>query len=235
MKTMAVAKTKKLAVYLNGKSYNKTKALDLLKGILNAYPLGSELSAEDCQTVLDALEYHPSKDEKIGVGIRAVEVVREEMYGGRRFELVRIDGSRQDFSYIKCLQTSNLHFKDVMKAMRYVVIPQVRAFKERAFGNKTYIRCAITNLNIRMQDAHTDHKPPLSFNVLAFNFLKMKGLKIEEVSVKETAHIACVDLADETLKAEWYQYHLHNAELQVVLDHANFGQSRSKVSWDELN
>ena len=222
-------------VYLNGKKYTKTKALAVLKEILNKYYIGDTLNECDFRTVVDVLEYHPERDDKVGCGIKSIQIVKEEVYGHRRFDLVRTDGSRQDFSYIKSLQSDNLHFKDVMNAMRFCVLDQVRGFKNDAYGNKKYVRCAITGLNMQKKDAHTDHKPPLTFDMLVFNFLRERQLRIEDIQVEDTAFVSCLDLADKTIKAEWQQYHEENAQLQVVLDHANLGQSKTKVPWKELD
>lgn len=224
----------KIKIYLNGKEYTKTKALEIIKEILNKYPLESNLNENDFKTVIDALDYHPNKDEKIGCGVTAIKIVKEEIYGHRRFDLIRKDGSRQDFSYIKSLTASNLHFKDVMHAMRYSILDQVREFKNSLYGNKKYVRCAITGLNIQKKDAHTDHKSPFEFNVLAFNFLKQKQIKIRDVKIENTAFVACVDFSDKILKAEWQHYHKEHAQLQIVLDHANLGQSKAKVCWEEI-
>jgi hypothetical protein len=226
--------SKSIYVYLNGTKYSKNKALQKLKNILNNYSLGEKLNDIDFNIVKDVLEYHPGRDEKIGCGIKYIEVVNEEMYGGRRFEIIRIDDSRQDFSYIKSLNKQNLHFKDVMKAMRFYVIEQTNGFKNKTYGNKKYIRCAITGLNIKRKDSHTDHKPPLTFDMLVFNFLKERKLQINDITVENTLYISCLDLLDKNLKLDWQAYHSKNAQLQIVLDHANLGQSKIKVPWDEL-
>jgi hypothetical protein len=57
--------------------------------------------------MLQILDYHPRREEKIGPGIKYLSVTQTEagrfLKQTRCFEIIRTDGSKEDFSYIKCL------------------------------------------------------------------------------------------------------------------------------------
>jgi hypothetical protein len=56
------------------------------------------------QALLQQLvELHPSAEAKIGTGIEHVFVAGAS-YGSRCFHIARTDGTRVDFSYMKCLR-----------------------------------------------------------------------------------------------------------------------------------
>lgn len=222
-------------ITLQDKQYSKTKALELVKSILNKGEVGRFLEREELQILMDVLEYHPKKDQKIGCGVQGIQILQEEFFRyHRRFDILRSDGSREDFSYYKAIRDGNWEFVDMMKAFRYAVIDQTKKFKDDAYGSRKYVRCAITGLNMQKKDAHTDHKPPLTFDQLVFDFLKERSLCVKDVAIEHTANVACRNLADEALRRDWQTYHAEYAQLQVVLDHANWGQSKTKVPWEEL-
>lgn len=219
-------------IILDGVEYNKTKAAAEIKRILNDHPIGHYLEESEFRKVKDLLNYHLEKETKIGVGIESLQIVREEMWGGRRFDIVRTDGSREDFSYIKCLNSKNLQHKDALGAFRFEIAHQIIDFKKKAYGRKEYVRCGHTNLNVRQCDCHIDHVAPLTFEQLVFDFLKARNLAIPDV--KTVSKGVYEELKDDGLSSEWKRYHAENARLQVSLDHANLGQKKVKIDWDEL-
>lgn len=216
---------------LRGKDYTKTSALEATRAILHRYPLSTYLPTEDFLFILDLISFHPNAVEKIGNGIRAIQIVEEKVFKNKRFDIVHKDNTRIDFSYIRCLDNKNLHVKDVKQAFRYIIAPQIMSFKKKAFGKKKYVRCAITNLNTQWKDCHVDHKSPLSFDRLLSIFLKIKNLSIEKIEVRNISPTQ-VTLADSFLAGNWFLFHQKHAELRVTLDHANLGQKREKVIWE---
>ena len=89
----------------------KTELLNRAKSILNRYALNETLGVLDFDFMMGILECHPEAEKKIGCGVASIVVSREEVFGTRHFEIIRTDGSREDFSYIKSLQKDNLHHK----------------------------------------------------------------------------------------------------------------------------
>ncbi|KAJ9190567.1 hypothetical protein P3X46_001754 [Hevea brasiliensis] len=73
---------------------------------LSGYNDGDPLSAADQSYVLDnVFNYHPDKVAKMGAGIDHVTVSKHSSFQESRcFYVVSTDGSKQDFSYRKCLE-----------------------------------------------------------------------------------------------------------------------------------
>lgn len=78
-----------------------------LKRILHKYPINHTLNENDKSSLMMALYFHPRRDEKFGTGaedIKDIKVVWHPMYQNTRcFEAAEIDGTREDFSYHKCV------------------------------------------------------------------------------------------------------------------------------------
>ena len=85
---------------------------------------------------------------------------------------------------------------------------------------------------MQIEDCHVDHEPPLTFDTLAFLFLKEQGLKTVQVKVKSGGTQAFLE--DSNLDAKWQAFHKQHATLRIVLDHANLGQKKTKVPWSTL-
>ncbi|KAK7317354.1 hypothetical protein RJT34_01506 [Clitoria ternatea] len=69
------------------------------------YNDGDPLASEDqCFVLENVFEHHPDKENKMGAGIDYVMVSRHSSFQDSRcFYVVLKDGSREDFSYLKCL------------------------------------------------------------------------------------------------------------------------------------
>uniref|UniRef100_A0A2P2NFR7 DNA-directed RNA polymerase n=1 Tax=Rhizophora mucronata TaxID=61149 RepID=A0A2P2NFR7_RHIMU len=82
--------------------------MQLIRRIMHqsGYNDGDPLSADDQLYVLDnVFTHHPDKAVKMGSGIGHVTVSRHSSFQGSRcFYIVSTNGSKQDFSYRKCLE-----------------------------------------------------------------------------------------------------------------------------------
>lgn len=222
-----------MLVSLNGNEYPKTKAKELVSRILNGYNIGDEIVGSHHDILLDVLDYHPDAAAKIGIGVKRFIVAIEPVYKGRGFIIERHDSSRIDFSFMKCLTyTREPHKKQVLRACRVAVKDQILSFKTEVYGISKYTRCAITSLNMQWKDCHVDHKPPLTFDTLVFDFLMANNLKLENIKVVPVG--TTVFFVDANLCARWLQYHQEHAVLQPTLNHANLGQRKIKVNWELL-
>ena len=67
------------------------------------YEEGDTVSLRDFQFLMFVLEKHPKVAEKVGVGVSRILVDKNEVYNSRCFYAIRIDGSKEHFSYLKCL------------------------------------------------------------------------------------------------------------------------------------
>ena len=98
----------------------KKEALEFYKEILNSYRVGQELKDEDFELVYNLLKIHPDSIEKIGVGVSQLRVERDD-YSTQCFHLVRSDGTKENFSYIKCINGEPNDFTNFSKACRKTV------------------------------------------------------------------------------------------------------------------
>lgn len=90
------------------KHFNTQKEMDNhYRDIISRYEWGETLSPEDHIDAFELLQFHPDKEEKIGVGLDHIEIRRNTReshgYNTKCFFIIRTDGSDIDFSK-KCIQ-----------------------------------------------------------------------------------------------------------------------------------
>jgi hypothetical protein len=81
---------------------NQSLAKDYFKAMLNRYGPGDRVQSGDAADLASLLSRHNEYEEKLGSGIDHFEVMRAE-YATQCFCIVRTDGSREDFSYQRCI------------------------------------------------------------------------------------------------------------------------------------
>ncbi len=81
----------------------KKSLRDFVSAILNRYDLKQRVGVDNERFLRALFERHPNRDEKL----RGSEISHFEVHpfkhGSRCFFLVRADGSREDFSFEKCI------------------------------------------------------------------------------------------------------------------------------------
>lgn len=88
---------------VSGEMYTRL-ALELrLRQILHDSPLGVEFDPPLHEFMVEILKGHPEAAKKAGLGVRAIRTTTSK-YGNRCFEVLRVDGTSAEFSYIKCLK-----------------------------------------------------------------------------------------------------------------------------------
>jgi hypothetical protein len=81
----------------------KTAATEHFRRMLYWYGIGEVIPEPDHSQLRSLLAKHSECAEKIGVGVKSFSV-RWADYNTRCFEVVRVDGSRIDFSFRWCLR-----------------------------------------------------------------------------------------------------------------------------------
>jgi Protein of unknown function (DUF3223) len=76
-------------------------ANSVIKKLLNSQPFKAAIPEPHHSFLCALVSLHPRAPEKVGVGIRHF-TVEPAMGGTRCFYLTRLDGTRTDFSYLKC-------------------------------------------------------------------------------------------------------------------------------------
>jgi hypothetical protein len=204
----------------------KKKALEFYKQILNSYEPNNELSDEDFDLVFNLLKIHPNSVQKVGAGISKLTVERDE-YNTKCFHLTRIDGSKEHFSYMKCINGEPNHFTNFSKACRKAVEDDLKEakqnyFKENAKNGK--VKCQDTSELIAFEEAHIDHRQPNTFSVIVDRFIELNDIDMPNVGYDKSenyGHVFC----DKELADKFRKYHKDKATLRVVQKSRNLTRS----------
>lgn len=198
----------------------KKDAEDACRELLYRYPPGSRVtSPDDEQFLLDLLDLHPERSDKVGCGVAYFEVrVNPTFTRQRTFYLIRVDQTETDFSFMKCLKPPT-HRQLVLGAMRREVANQVYEFAEQTYDADSVVRCAVTGQVIERANAHVDHSSP-TFLELAEQFIIQYG-GWDGFIIAHADRSIGVQLGDEGQAKEWRDYHRQYANLRVVSIEAN--------------
>ncbi|SEG85188.1 Protein of unknown function [Actinacidiphila yanglinensis] len=108
----------------------KGTAEEAVRAVLYRYQLGETVDAEEDHLLLvDLLDMHHEAAEKIGPGIEAFAIAPPQIGSSPGFEVVRVDGSRIDFSYKTCMKPPTVR-QQVLNIMRSEVQPQANGYFE---------------------------------------------------------------------------------------------------------
>ena len=88
---------------LDTKSFdNQTQAHAFFQKMLQRYVPGEQLSLEDTIHLAELFKRHPSYPAKVGPGVNYFEIMPEK-FGSQCFCAVLKDGTKEGFSYQKCV------------------------------------------------------------------------------------------------------------------------------------
>lgn len=91
------------AVVIDSISFdNQSQAHAFFKEMLNRYVPGEKVSSEDTIHLESLFKRHPSYLDKVGPGVSYFEVMPAD-YGSQCFCAVLVDGTKEGFSYKKCV------------------------------------------------------------------------------------------------------------------------------------
>jgi hypothetical protein len=149
---------------ISGIQFNNKKEITThIQNILRRYETGENLQYNDQKFMYDLLQRHNEVDKKIGVGIDYIRKVKND-WGKHAFEIVRIDGSETDFSFMKCI-TQKGEFQDHRAACRTTIRNDIQKFRYETYSLGEVI-CPITGENVPIENSHVDHKPPNTFDYI---------------------------------------------------------------------
>lgn len=81
---------------------NQKQALSFFQSMLQKYVPGEKVSPEETVHLTELFKRHPSYLDKVGPGVSYFEVMPEK-FGSQCFCAVLRDGTKEGFSYIKCV------------------------------------------------------------------------------------------------------------------------------------
>ncbi len=204
----------------------KKDALTHYKTILNAYDFGKELNTNDFNEIMNLLEIHPRVKEKIGVGIDKVRVAKVQ-YNTKSFELVRINGSTEFFSYTKRINAPKTNFTKFREACRQAIQDDLRSVKLDYFekhSKKGQVKCQESKELAKYEELNVDHRQPNTFSVIVDRFIELNKLDIEKIEYIQIDGEPN-ELKDDNLKQEFRKYHKNKANLRIVKKDLNLGRS----------
>ena len=215
------------AIEIGDKEFaTKKDALNHFKTILNSYDFGEILNTDDLIDILNLLETHPQVKEKIGIGIEKIRIAKLK-YNTKSFELVRIDGSTEYFSYTKRINAPRTDFTKFSEACRQTIQEDLRNVKLayfNRFSKKGQVKCQETGELSKYEELNVDHRQPNTFSVIVDRFIELKNINLKVVEYVQIDG-GPNELADEKLKGEFRQYHKEKANLRIVKKNLNLGRS----------
>jgi len=108
---------------VNGEHFwTKRQLTERVRRILHSYKPYQKLKRKDFKFMLSLLQNHERANEKVGCGVKAIEVRVNTKYGATNYSfwIIRTDGSETDFSYQKCITpTSSLNLFRASSKLTY--------------------------------------------------------------------------------------------------------------------
>ena len=205
---------------------SKKAALNHYKSILNSYEFDNTLKQNDFNDIMDLLETHPRVKEKIGVGIEKVRIAKVK-YNTKSFELLRVDGSTELFSYTKRINSPKTDFTKFREACRQAIQEDLRNVKLSYFdkySKKGKVKCQETGELLKYEDLNVDHRQPNTFSIIVDRFIEIKNIELKSIEYL-IVDGGPNELADNDLKNEFRQYHKDKANLRIVKRSLNLGRS----------
>jgi len=202
---------------------NKTQTKNFIKQIIGNYVDGEDLLPEDFKFMLGVLANHENAEDKIGCGVKRMWVATT-IYNNRGFWLERNDGTKTDFSFLRCFTNSSPR-TDYLKACRKAVESDIIEFRDRAFGSSSVITCPILNIPVTKHESHVDHHI-LPFIKIAKAFFEMeKDIKFIHGDGK-----IGVEFADKEMEKRGVEFNNQRAQLRIISARANLQIKKQK--WD---
>ena len=211
---------------------SKKEAIEFYSNILNACELNVPLSGHDYIAVEALLLNHPRSDDKIGCGIKEL-FVGSDAYGGRCFHIRRTDETIENFGIGKCINGDLSDFAKFRQAARRAVESEIFAFKARYFSENSnangQVKCPETKEWISFEDAHVDHRVPMTFSMIVRGYLAAKKMfdKDFDLTCVSYDHDGTygASFVDNSLATEFAEYHRQQAVLRVIKSKQNLSKA----------
>lgn len=190
------------------------------------YRPGDRVLGADHDDLMDLTSLHPCAAEKIGPGIDGFRIVLAPYGRALAYEILRIDGSSTDISYLKCISGEAPRRTLVLQSLRRAIEQDMNILRQRLFrdhlGSDGRMACEATGERILPTQGHLDHIAPRTFNLLATLFLEGKGIRFEDVTLcnSEDGEVGR-RISDVNLVWEFREYHARTARFRFVSAHEN--------------
>ncbi|QNE38979.1 DUF3223 domain-containing protein [Hymenobacter sp. NBH84] len=201
----------------------KNKAEAYARGILYNGKANDNLTEVEFNFMYDYFQqFHHDFETKNGVGINYFTRTLSP-YGNLQFELVRIDGSQDDISFIISNISKTNDRNDLVKALRNTIAQQIYDFRDKEFNGRFYITCPYTNQAATLDNHHVDHETP-TFKELTDNWIQEKN--ITDFNGLVEPNKLPYTLLNQNLAEDFYQYHKTHAKLRILSKRGNLSNAR---------
>jgi hypothetical protein len=153
------------------------------------------------------------------------------VHGSQCFCVVRTDGSKTDFSFMQAVAGRPPTRKsEVSAALRWAVRIDLYKARDNFYaqnkGPDGLMSCAVTGERIARDAGHMDHRPPMTFEVIATTFLAGRGLTVDSVPITQGQDNQVVpELTDAKLRDDFVAFHAAVAKLDFVKSTVNLAQA----------
>jgi len=201
---------------------------------LTSYPLpGIVTGAGDHALLLELIDRHPERTEKLGVGITHFHVQLNQtnpktVAGKPVVEVIieRVDGSRIDVSWKTCVRgVAASPRQNLISAMRQAVKDDINHFKQMRFRENSICEICDGQMPDDFMSIHVDHAP--MFIEIADHFLVSRSDTPVVFADCPTTHAAVFCDEDATFARTWRQYHNEHARLRLAHRLCNEKRPRS--------
>ncbi len=189
---------------------------------INPYSPGSIMTLDDKAFFEALFTLHSEYDEKVGCGIKDIEVGLD-FHRNRCLFIIRKDGSKVVISWRHCVKPYTKKMV-VSYAFRRAVKNTVMAFKNEAISNGA--TCPKLAVNLTFDNSHVSYAS-ISFDDMLTDFLAEKGLTYESVELTEPEYSDSDQrgkLADPVVMKSWQKYHQSRAKLELLSVEANLSK-----------
>jgi hypothetical protein len=205
-------------------------AVAFFKSMLNRYRPGERISDDDDLHLAALVERHSEYVAKVGCGISHFAVMMTE-HGTQCFRIIRTDGSGTDFSYLHCIKGRPPSRKQEIsqafrRAVRFDLYRARDSFFAQHAGPEGLVSCAVTGARIGHDEAHIDHRPPMTFEVIVTTFLCGRGMSLNDVPLTTGCdNQTSPDVTDDALAEAFRTYHARVARIDIVRNSVNLAQA----------
>ncbi|MEU0222446.1 DCL family protein [Streptomyces sp. NPDC006265] len=192
----------------------KGDAQEAVQKVLYRYSVGSIVDQqEDHLLLLDLLNMHREAEDKIGPGVEAFAIAPPPRGPYPCFEVVRVDGSRIDFSYKDCLKPKTYR-QQVLNVMRDEVKSTINTY----FDSRKQVGTLVSDLSgttLTSSDTAVSYFGGPSFNDIAVEFADSVG-GWETIELTPSTEPGLGRFRDRDLAEQWFTYHQEHAVLGLL-------------------
>ena len=196
---------------------SKTEAKKHFKEMRDRYQDGQQVDKFDSAQLFELLQRHPEACEKIGLGVKYFYRDLSPDHPTSCFHIVRLDGSRTDFSFGACVDgvqpTVDQQF---YSACRYSVARDLTEQKAKLFERADGIlTCARTGEQITIDQAEYRHTEP-KFSDIVSGFIQSYRIEVSDELLTTSDDLQyVVRLRDSGMATAFREHHKSVAALSM--------------------